>query len=90
MSAASFPRHFLRFGNRAVFGTETAIPDDIAAQFSRMFYEGMLDGGLSIGDAIFQARIRLLGRKNPLGILYTFYGDPDLIVQRSYRGVSRE
>jgi hypothetical protein len=83
MSAASFPRHFLRWGNRAVIGSEAAIPDDVAAKFSRMFYEGILDDGLPVGDAVFQARIRLLARGNPLGILYTFYGDPDLVVQRS-------
>jgi CHAT domain-containing protein len=82
MSADSFPRHFRIWGSRAVLGAETMVPDTMAAVFSRLFYEGLLDAGLTVGEAILQARQRLLARNNPIGILYTLYGDPDLIVQR--------
>ena len=56
------------------------MPDNIAAAFSRLFYEGLLDADLPLGEAVLQARQRLLARNNPLGILYTLYGDPDLVV----------
>jgi hypothetical protein len=80
MSADSFPRHFRDWDSRAVLGVETTVPDNIAAAFSRLFYEGLLDADLSLGEAVLQARQRLLARNNPLGILYTLYGDPDLVV----------
>jgi hypothetical protein len=82
MSADSFPRHFSIWSSRAVLGTETSVPDAVAAAFSRLFYQGLLDAGLTVGEAVLQARQRLLARDNPLGILYTLYGDPDLVVQR--------
>lgn len=80
MSADSFPRHFRDWDSRAVLGVEVAVPDKIAAAFSRLFYEGLLDANLPLGSAVLQARQRLLARNNPLGILYTLYGDPDLVV----------
>jgi len=81
MSADSFPRHFRDWDSRAVLGSETVVPDVMAASFSRLFYQGLLDSGLSVGEAVLPARQRLLERNNPIGILYTLYGDPDLIVQ---------
>lgn len=79
MSAASFPRFFLRDNhNRGFIGTETNIPDQFAADFSKCFYSGLLKG-LSLGQAIYEAKWAMLRQaKNPLGILYTFYADPDM------------
>jgi CHAT domain len=66
MSADSFPRHFSIWSSRAVLGAETIVPDTMAAAFSRLFYQGLLDAGLTVGEAILQARQRLLARDNPI------------------------
>jgi hypothetical protein len=75
---ASFPRLFLGNGNRGFIGTHTLVPDSFAARFSRVFYEHLLQGS-SVAAALWRARWRMLHRyKNPLGILYTLYSDPEL------------
>jgi hypothetical protein len=79
-SAASFVQLFLENGNRGFIGTETRIPDQVAAAYSRIFYNHLLDGR-TVGDAMHQAKWDLLRQfKNPLGVLYTLYGNPDLAV----------
>lgn len=80
---SSFPKLFLRMkGNRGVVGTETSIPDVFASAFSRKFYLNLIHGA-TLGEAMFQTTWRLLKQyKNPLGILYTIYADPELKVRR--------
>jgi hypothetical protein len=78
---ASFAETFLANGNRAVIGTETSIPAFFAPAFSREFYTEFL-AGRSVGDAMYRARWKLLkGHKNPLGILYGLFGNPDIVVE---------
>jgi hypothetical protein len=79
MFAASFPRFFLEENyNRGFIGTETNVPDQFAADFSRCFYSGLLQG-LTLGEAIYEAKwTTLRASKNPLGLLYTVYADPDM------------
>lgn len=78
----SFPSLFLKIGNRGVIGTETRVPDLYAAAFSESFYLHLIRGN-SLGEAIYRARWDLLKRyKNPLGILYTVYANPDLHVRK--------
>ena len=81
MTAASFPQFFLKDnGNRGFIGTETSIPDDVAAYFSRRFYESLLSG-VRLGEAIYEAKWKMLYEtNNPLGILYTLYADPDMVI----------
>ena len=90
MSATSFPRFFLEENrNRGFIGTETNVPDSFAAEFSQRFYQGLL-GGLSLGKAIHYAKWAMLQeKKNPLGILYTIYADPDLHVSKPVDAVTR-
>ena len=81
---ASFPKMFLELeGNRGVVGTETTIPDVYAAAFSKRFYTNLIRGATA-GQSLFNARWSLLNgqHRNPLGILYTVYGDVDLSVRR--------
>jgi hypothetical protein len=79
--ASSFPDFFLQQGNRAFIGTETAIPDDVSAKFSQYFYSALW-GGATVGLALNAAKWELLeNHGNPLGLLYTLYGDPDLRVK---------
>ena len=84
MAVTSFPRFFLEENhNRGFIGTETNVPDNFAAEFSQCFYRGLLNG-LTLGQAIHDAKWRMLReRKNPLGILYTVYADPDLHVGKT-------
>jgi hypothetical protein len=82
LGTTSFPQLFLSIGNRGVIGTEAPIPDRCAAAFSKEFYLQLIRGK-SLGEAIFHARWWLLtnnNKYNPLGILYTVYANPDLVV----------
>jgi hypothetical protein len=83
--AVSFPELFLDNGSRGFIGTEVAISDDIAAEFSRLFYEGFLLRHEPIGVAVLQARRRLLGQGNPLGLVYSVYGDARLALERQLK-----
>jgi hypothetical protein len=77
-SSVSFPRLFLEWGNRAVIGTEIPIPDSVAGEFGERFYRNLF-AGHTVGQALLGARRRLLAvDRNPLGLVYTLYGDPDL------------
>ena len=79
-AAASLPEFFLAQQNRAFIGTETNMPDLVAAQLSEYFYLELISGA-SVGEALNQAKRQLvLLHGNPLGLLYTLYGNPDLRV----------
>jgi hypothetical protein len=82
--AGSFPNTFLkkRLGFIGFIGTETNIPDKFASTFSEVMYTHLL-GGLQLGEAIHAARWKLLRTKrNPLGILYSLYAEPEIQVRR--------
>lgn len=82
---ASFPRLFLKNGNRGVIGTEIQIPDKFAADFSAGFYTYLLEG-YSLGEAIHRTRWTLLRDHNdPLGLLYILYANPDMYVLKPKR-----
>jgi CHAT domain-containing protein len=77
----SWPHWFLQNGHRGVIGTETLVPDVVAARFSEWFYEQLL-ALQPLGAAMVVARRRLLHEfMNPLGLLYVLYADPDLTVR---------
>jgi hypothetical protein len=82
-SRRSFPRYFLRNRHRGFVGTETDVPDTVAAVFAEEFYGALLDG-TPLGTAVVHARRRLFARwHNPLGLLYVCYGDPTLAVEQA-------
>jgi CHAT domain-containing protein len=81
-SAASFVAVVVDLGNVAFVGTETNVPDRIAVEYAKYFY-GLLSNR-SVGEAMQGAKWRLLERyMNPLGVLYTLYGNPDLRLPQS-------
>jgi hypothetical protein len=81
-SAVSFVNFFMDNQNRGFIWTETRIPDDFAAAFSKVFYSQLLTGA-TVGQALHSAKWQLLAQENnPLGILYTLYGNPDLHIER--------
>jgi hypothetical protein len=81
MDVTSFPMLFLKLNKyRGFIGTETNVPDLFAADFSKIFYCGLLNG-LTLGEAIYQAKWAMLrDHQNPLGIIYTTYADPNMRV----------
>jgi hypothetical protein len=82
----SFPEFFLDQESLGVVGTLCDISDDVAAHFAAVFYEALLRGR-TVGEAMYDARWHLMDRhRNPLGLLYTFYGNPDLKVTHSRAG----
>ncbi len=69
-----------------VLGTLCDISDTVAAHFAMVFYEALLSGK-TVGEAMHEARWHLMDRhRNPLGLLYSFYGNIDLGVSRSRAG----
>jgi hypothetical protein len=82
--AASFPNLFLNrsFGFLGFIGTEAVMPDDFAAEFSRIFYDKLIHGA-TIGEAMLSARWDLLkAYRNPLGLMYTLFAEPEIRVRR--------
>ncbi len=85
-TSASFAEYFLDQGNLGFIGTESAVPDLVAAEFSRYFYTELLRGKC-LGVALWRARHMLLQRRgNPLGLLYTLYADPYIATRRGLTG----
>ncbi len=81
--APSFPYLFLMNGNRGFIGTETEIPDDVAAAFSKALYERFLIRRVPLGRALLESRRQLLNTlRNPLGLAYAAYADPCLHVRQ--------
>jgi len=84
----SFPELFLEHGSCGFIGTEAAIPDEVSEAFSAQFYSAFMEGR-PLGMAVQLAKMRLLrDHRNPLGILYTIYANPDMRVQnREFRPI---
>ena len=79
-SRVSFPAFFLSQESLGVVGTLCDISTDVAAHFAAVFYAALLRG-CTVGEAMYDARWHLMDRhRNPLGLLYTYYGNPDLKV----------
>jgi hypothetical protein len=80
-SAQLFPGHsenfvalFLKLKASAVVGTECEISPALGQAFADVFIDAMLLRGRSVGEALLDARQALAARRNPLGLVYTLYG----------------
>jgi hypothetical protein len=85
--AASFQDLFLKrkLGFIGFIGTETVMPDDFAAEFSRVFYDKLIRGS-TVGQSILRARWDLLKTyHNPLGLMYALFAAPEIHVRRPVR-----
>ncbi|MEL7363465.1 MAG: CHAT domain-containing protein [Bacteroidota bacterium] len=74
----SLADEFFKCGVRNYIGAAWEVNDEGARAFALSFYEDVLDGKKSIGEALLEARLRLAKRKR-LGCLwgaYQHYGDP--------------
>jgi hypothetical protein len=82
----SFTSFLLRQRFLGVIGTLCDISDTVAAHFATIFYQAVLSGSTA-GEAMREARWHLMDRHhNPLGLLYTFHGDPDIKLAHAHRG----
>ncbi len=61
----------------AVIGTEVTVWEVLAREFAAAFFESML-ATRRPGEALLVARRALLKKNNPLGLVYTLYGDFEL------------
>lgn len=78
---ADWTSTLLEAGYRAVIGTEAPVPDVFGSEFSQTFY-AQLKASHSVGEALQRAKWSLLRRwKNPMGLLYTLCGSPELFVE---------
>jgi hypothetical protein len=85
-SRVSFPEFFIDQESLGVIGTLCDISDVVAGHFAAVFYEALLRGR-TIGESMHDARWHLMERHgNPLGLLYTFHGNPDIKVARPQAG----
>jgi hypothetical protein len=79
-SAESVAGILLRNGNRGIVSTAVKTPDDVAAKFGRYFYLRLLTG-MAVGDAVWRTKWDLLSSVgSPLGLLYSYNGNPELRV----------
>lgn len=65
----------------AMLGADVAVHEYLAAEIGRAVVAGILDEQ-AIGDALYGARLALLARRNPLGLVYTLYGSLELRLAR--------
>ncbi len=93
MASSSFPSLFIgdrepMFHNLGFIGTEANLPDTFAAEFAESFYLHFLRDGLDLGNAMHQAKWKMLEEhRNPLGLLYSVFASPRLHVTECVAGL---
>jgi hypothetical protein len=67
-------------GASGVLATEVPVFEPLASELGQTFLTEFL-GGRPAGQALLEARRRLLAKLNPLGLIYTLYASADLVVR---------
>jgi hypothetical protein len=75
-----FVRVFMGRHAGGVIGTEIDVWEELAGEFVQLFAREFLKG-TSAGDALRLARLALLARNNPLGLVYTLYAAAQLALR---------
>jgi CHAT domain-containing protein len=73
-----FAGAFVRAGAGGVIGTETTVFEPMATVFAEKCWREFLVNGRSIGEAVRLARLALLGKGDPLGLVYTAFMLPSV------------
>jgi hypothetical protein len=60
-----------------VLGTEVLVAEPLAQEVAQMFLERFMEGR-GAGDVLLDVRRILLGRQNPLGLVYTLFASAEL------------
>jgi hypothetical protein len=85
-SITSFLSAFADAGASAVVGTETTVFEGLACRFAKEIATALMEAPSTgdpgkrqtLGEAVLQFRRRLLQDFNPLGLVFTPYGDAGL------------
>jgi hypothetical protein len=64
-----------------VIGTDVTVLSDMAAFFALSYFTSFISE-VTIGEAARTARLDLLSRGNPLGLVYNFFVLPELRLER--------
>ncbi len=81
LKVSGFAPTFLKRGARGVVATESDIPVATAGAFSELLYEHLLAGD-TLGESLLAVRRTLWQKEqNPVGLLYSMYSPPSLIIQ---------
>lgn len=73
----SWPQAFLYHGARAVIGANWQVKDKTAFNFAKAFYNSFLQG-ISLGEAVFNARQHADKNRGTSWLAYSCYGNPQL------------
>jgi hypothetical protein len=79
VGAGGWAHKFFAEGRASAFvGTLWEVSDDLAADFSRLFYNGLVEGK-TLGEALRAARLQIRDQEpgNPTWLAYALYGDPN-------------
>ena len=75
-AADNFVTEFLRLGARGIIVTESPVWQTFASKFGRAFLKDYLSSNEPAGSILLRLRKTFLDDdNNPLGFLYTYYGD---------------
>jgi hypothetical protein len=80
--AFSLVQDFMSAGGAGVIGTEITIFEPLARDFAEECLRRFLAGGVSIGEAVRGARLKLLKEGNPLGLVYIPFVLPSLLLEQ--------
>jgi hypothetical protein len=69
---------FVEAHGAGVIGAEITIFEELACDFAEACLSSFMWGGISIGEAVRGARLKLLKEGNPLGLVYTPFVLPSL------------
>ncbi len=89
--AASVSQELIRMGVRAVVAAGWAVDDGAAVTFAQVFYESLITGNETFGDAVLAARQKVyeLHRSTNTWGAYQCYGNPDFRLNQMGGGASR-
>ncbi|WP_345634767.1 CHAT domain-containing protein [Rugosimonospora acidiphila] len=83
-SAATLLKPFHANHNRGIIGTAANVPDRLAAKMSKCFYTHLMTQRASVGEALQEAKWRLLqDHGNPVGLLYSMHAFSGMRVEPS-------
>ena len=88
MWTGSFVARFFALGARAVVATEAPVAAISADAFVRKVLQGMIEEGRDVVNALFVGRRELLGRGDPMGLLYSYFGNPEVVLRTHPGAVS--
>lgn len=73
---------FTYYGASAVIGTEITVFNSLAYEFGTSLLDSFVGRRCHLGEAVRRARLNLLSKWNPLGLVYVAYGLADLQLAR--------